>query len=147
MLPMMLIASAVGSNTVYSLSNLAASYSDTAIGADTYGVTVRFQTDGSVDVLRTVAADLLNEEQHTSPGAASSGTSVRTTNTAGSDMTSGETRGDWHLITTSRSFVMSIVAGAGPDTISGTFTFELSNDGGSTVVATKAGVVITAGSL
>ncbi len=127
----------VGLSTVYSLANLAGTYDDTAVGADTYGVTVRFATDGTVDVLRTVAADLLDEEQHTDPSIASNNTSIRTTNTAGSDMTAGEARGVWLAITANRDFTMSYVAAGGPDTISGTFTFELSNDGGSTVVATK----------
>jgi hypothetical protein len=138
---------AVGLNAVYSLSNLNGSYVDTDFGANTYGVTIRFGTDGTVDVLRTVAADQLDEEQHTDPGVLSGGTSIRVTNTAGSDMTAGEARGTWLAITANRSFTMSYVAAGGPDTISGTFTLELSNDGGSTIVATDTGLVITAGSL
>ena len=141
------ILAAARTGKVYSLSNLANSYTDADFGANTYGVTIRFSTDGTIDILRTVAADSLDVEQHTDPGSASGSTFVRCTHTAGSDMTAGATRGDWHAITTSRSFTMSYVAGVGPDTISGTFTFELSGDGGSTIEATKAGVVVTVGSL
>ena len=141
------IAASGVSPTIYSLSNMAGSYSDTAFGANTYSVTVRFSTDGTVDVLKSVGADLNNEEQHTEPGDNSVNTSVRCTNISGADMTSGETRSAWHLISTNRDFVMSYAAGGGPDTISGVFDFELSNDGGSTIAATKSNVTITAGSL
>ncbi len=132
---------------IYSLSNLNSSYSDADFGAATYQVQLWFQTDGSVDVLRAIQPHLQNEEQHTDPGYASAGTSVRITHISGSDMTAGETRGDWHAITTGRIYVMSYAAAGGPDTINGTFDIELSDDGGATIVATKSGVLITAGSL
>lgn len=131
----------------YSLSNLNSAYSDTDFGADTYGVVVWFRTDGTVDVTRTVAADLNDEETYVVPASASSSTYVRCTYVSGSHMTGGAAEDTWHQITVQRGFSMSYAAGAGPDTISGVFTFELSPDNGSTVVATKSNVTITAGSL
>lgn len=142
------VLAAGGSPGVYSLSNLNSSYSDTDFGADTYGVVVWFRTDGTVDVTRTVAADLNDEETYVVPGSQSANTYVRCSYVSGSHLTGGAAEDTWLKLDVQRGFSMSYAASAGPDTISGVFTFELSrNSDGSNVLATKSNVTITVGSL
>lgn len=142
----MFMASPRGPGLVWSLSNLASSYIDKTTAADTYQVNFAFQTDGSVDVFRLVLTDLNDEEQYVTPGSGSSSTYVRCTYVSGDHMTSGDAEDTWHLCSSQINFVMTKVANGGIDELSGVFTFELSPDNGTTVVATKSNVTVTAGS-
>lgn len=147
---MILAAMAAPGNqpTVYSLTNMQGAYADVDFGAATYVVQIRFAPDGTVDVLRNIAADLLNEETHTTPGDDSDNTYVRCTNVGGSDMTSGQARGVWLAIDQNRDFIMSYAAAGGPDTIQGDFDFELSSDAsGSPIEASKLSVNVSVGSI
>jgi len=145
--PLVMAAMTGGQGAEYSLSNLASTYTDADNPTQTYGVDVTFRTAGDVDVLRDIDVDLNDEEQYVYPGSFSSTTYVRCTYISGSHMTGGDAEDTWHQCNAQRNFLMRYTSSGGPDTIAGTFDFELSDDGGSTIVATKSGVVVTAGEL
>jgi len=138
-------AASAGSSIIYSLANLASSYSDTSPVTTTYSVNIVFRTAGQVDVLRSVASNLLNEEQYVTPGSESANTYVRCTYVSGDHMTSGDTENTWHQCNIERNFEMLHTSAGGVDFLSGTFDIELSNDGGTTIVASKLGVTVEAG--
>ena len=118
------------------LENFAAGtpWTDEGAATTTYGVNIIFQTDGGLDVTRTINADSLDVDTY-SPDP--SGLWVRCTHNAGNDMTAGATRATWHALSSARTFTMSYTSGGGNDQITGNFTFELSTDsGGASVVAT-----------
>lgn len=131
----------------YSLSNLASNYSDLDGATTTYTVNVIFRLDGSVDVLRAVNADLFNEEQFVTPGGQAANTWVRCTYISGDHLTGGDAENTWHQVNVQRNFSMSYSTSGGLDEIFGVFTFELSDDGGPTIVATKSNVTINVGEL
>ncbi len=135
--------------TMWNLSDLASSYADLALGINTYAVQVTFRTDGTVDVLRDVAADLNNEQDpYVDPTSESSNTWVRCTHNSGDDMTAGDTRGVWHRLDVQRQFTMRITTTGPADDLSGNFDFDVSSDAsGTPIEASKPGVSIVAGQI
>ena len=134
--------------TVWSLVNMASSYTDLGGPTQTYGVNIIFQTDGTLDVFKDIGADLFDEEQYVDPGSESSNTWVRCTYVSGNDMTGGGARGVWHRANLAVSFLMRYTTSGGTDQISGVFNFELSSDAsGSPIEATKNNVTVTVGEI
>lgn len=136
-------------SVTWALASLATLYTDLGGLTLTYSVNISFQADGTVDVFRGQAADLLNEvNPYVSPIAATVGTYVRCTHVSGNDMTAGDARGVWHRLNVQRNFTMQIVSPGGASDITGTFNFELSSEAdGTPVEATKNNVVVNVGEL
>lgn len=135
--------------TVYNLSDMAASHTDVGGFTDTYGISVIFRTDGTVDVTKLINLDTNDQvDPYVSPTSETSNTWVRCTFNSGDDMTSGDTRGVWHRLDTERSFTQEHTTGGGNDLLAGNFDYELSSDAsGSPIEATKAGVTTQVGEL
>ena len=134
--------------TVWSLSNLASSYTDLGAPTQTYGVNIIFRTDGSVDVFKDINPDLLDEEQYVDPGPQSANTWIRCTHVSGDDMTGGGARGVWHRGTLAVSFLMRHTTGGGMDQLSGVFDFDVSSDAsGTPIEASKPAVTVNVGEI
>jgi hypothetical protein len=133
----------------WSLASMATSYTDLGGLTQTYEVGIFFQVDGTVDVFREQAADLLNEvDPYVDPTSGTVVTWVRCTWNSGDDMTSGNSRGTWHQLNTARAFVMTKVSSGGPDEFSGNFDFELSSESdGTPVEASKLSVTVNVGEI
>lgn len=129
------------------LSAMLSSYDDESGITTTYGVSFVFGTDGFLDILRERGSDNLNVVTFSDPASAVSGLSVRCVHNSGVDMNAGVATGVWHALTSARTFQLTYTSSGGFDQISGNFDFELSDDGGSTVIANKAGVVVTVGEI
>lgn len=128
----------------YSLSNIPSPVSDQGGATTTYRVTLRFQTDGTVDILRLVGSDSLNVEQYVDPGSESANLHVRVNKISGDSLTGGDAESTWHALTSERTFEMEYTSSGGSDFISGSFDIELSEDGGSTTLL-SVNRTITAG--
>ena len=141
------IFSAARGEITWSLNDLASSYADINTPTQTYAVEVTFRTTGKVDVLRDIAADLLNEQNpYVDPESQAVVTWVRCKFVSGSDMTAGDTRDVWLQLNSERKYTMRHASSGGSDTRTGVFDFELSSDSsGSPIVAQALAVTISAG--
>ena len=147
MLPILYGVMAAELNIIYSLSNLPSSIVDIGAPTQTYFVDITFRTAGDIDILKNFLSDNLNVEQYVDPGFQSTNTYVRCTYVSGSHMTSGSAEDTWHQCSVERDFKLLYTSSGGDDSISGTFNFELSDDGGTTIVATKNAVTVQVGEL
>ena len=130
----------------HDLSDLADNYADVGGSTTTYAVEIIARTDGSIDVLRDIGADLDDEEVYVTPASAAANTWIRCSHISGNDMTSGDSRGVWHRLNAERNFTMRYTSSGGPDDLSGTFDIELSTSAsGTPIVASKIGVLINVG--
>lgn len=143
-----LAAGGAGGGTIWDLSDLI-NYSDVGVVTQTYAVEVVFQIDGTVDVLRDIGSDLLNQQDpYVDPTSETINTWVRCTHNFGDDMTAGEARGVWLRCDSQRIFTMRQTSGSGPPELNGNFDFELSSDSsGSPVEASALGKTIMAGEI
>ena len=148
MLPIHLLMAYSGkAGTIYDLSSLASSYSDTGGATTTYGITFTARdsiTDGTIDVLRTINSDLNNEELMLDP----IGTSlwIKATYVSGQTFTSGDAVGSWLELSADKSWTMSYTSSGGADTVSGVYKFELATDsGGSNIVADSGNITFQVG--
>ncbi len=137
------------SSTIWTLATMAASYTDAAAPTQTYGVEVIFRTDGTLDILKDVLSDLLNEvSPYVDPTARTANTWVRCHFISGDTMTAGDTLETWLQLNAQKAFVMRYASSGGSDFITGDFDFELSSDSsGSPIVAQALAVTIKAGEL
>ena len=138
----------VGQGFAYDLSALAAGYTDQDSSTTTFKVVFLFRvtTDGTVDVDRNVEADLPDEAIYVTPAAGALG--VRCTQNSGTALNVGDTVGSWVSLTPAqaRSFGLSYTSGGGPDQVVANIDLEISTDsGGSSIVASKAGIDLTVG--
>ena len=141
------IFSAARGKITWSLSDLASSYADLNPATQTYAVEMVFRTAGDIDVLRDIAADLLNEQDpYVDPAARAAITWVRCKLISGDDMTAGDTRNVWLQLTSERTYTMRHTSSGGTDIRLGVFDFELSSDAsGSPIEAQALSVTIQAG--
>ncbi len=134
-------------NVVYSLANIPSSMADTGAATTTYALTVRFNTDGTVDVLKLIGSDIIGVETFCAPVSYVAGLHVRCSYVSGDNMTGGDAEDTWHAMTSARSFIMQHTSGGGSDFLLGVFNFELSDDGGSTEVANIDNRSVSAGEI
>lgn len=134
MLPMFIISRAAGRAPIYDMSDLQATYTDAGTPTQTYGVTIFFRTDGTIDVTRVINANLNDEQDpYIFPTSYISGASVRCAFVSGQNLTAGDAVDTWHPLSSQRSFTITYATSGGFDQVTGNFTLELSNDGGSTI--------------
>ena len=138
---------AVAGTPIWDMSSMAASYDDSGGATTTYGISVIFRTDGSVDVTKLIGSDLNNEvDPYVDPASSTSDTWVRCLYVSGSHMTAGDAEDTWLRLDSERTFTMTHTSAGGNDEISGTFNFELSSESdGTPEEAAKDNVNINVG--
>ena len=138
-------SSAAGSS--FDLSTLNTSYTDVGAATQTYGISVIFRTDGTVDVTKLIGSDLNNEvNPYVSPTSETSNTWVRCTYVSGTHLTGGSAEDTWVRCDAQKTFTLEYTSSGGNDEVDGTFNFELSSDAsGSPVEATKNSVNLNVG--
>jgi hypothetical protein len=125
------------------------SLTDQSNGVGTYGASYIFQNTltGGLNTTRIFTSDPGVTGQYI--GRLNGNTYyVRCTQNSGTSLNVGDTVGSWLSIddTTSREFGISYSAGAGFDQVTANIDLEIARDsGGTDIVATVAGLVITAG--
>lgn len=137
--------SVFGPHVIFSMANFPSSITDLGIATTTYEVSIQFQTDGTVDVIKQVNSDDLDVETYVMPGSFSDQLHVRCLFNSGDNMTGGDAEDVWHALTSARSFIMTHVSAGGDDQISGNFDFSISRDGGSTILEEQTGVTVNVG--
>ena len=122
-----------GQVTTWDMSSMGTSYTDTGAATTTYGVSVIFRTDGTVDVTRVINSNLNDEvNPYVTPTSETSNTWVRCLYVAGTHMTAGDAEDTWHRLDSQRTFTMTYATSGGSDQVDGTFNFELSSDSSGT---------------
>lgn len=143
-----ILLAAFPAGAIYSLANLPSALLDVGGTTATYGVRVAFRTDGTIDIIRNQGSDDDDVETYVIPASRSAGLHVRCTYVSGDHLTGAtEPEDTWLALTSERIFLMQYASGGGSDDVSGVFDFELSNDGGTTVVASAEDVTINVGEL
>jgi hypothetical protein len=132
------------SHGLWDLSELSSSYADTAAGTQTYGVDLTIRTDRTIDVLRTVAADLLDEQAKYTENV--SDCYVRLAYVSGDALMAGPTLNTWHACTTERSWLYEYTSSGGVDLKAGTYALSLASDsGGTDIQAGPINITFTVG--
>ena len=132
-------------NVTYSLSNVPSPMADTGAATGTYRVTVRFNLDGTVDVVKLIGSSIIGVETFCTPVSYVAGLHVRCSYVSGDNMTGGDAEDTWHALTSARSFIMEYTSSGGSDFILGVFNFELSDDAGVSEVADIDNRTVSAG--
>jgi hypothetical protein len=134
-----LIAAAVGGRgRVVDLSNVASSYEDTSAATTTYRVTITFQTNGTIDIARTVGSDSPNvQTDFILPNAQLNLASVRMQKDTGTDLTGGDAQNTWHALTSERSFYLEYTSSGGNDKVTWDGSIDVSFDGGTSTHTTQ----------
>lgn len=123
------------------MEGLAGSYTDIDFSTTTYRVQLNFNTDGLLDVLRNVEADSLDDHQFAEPV---TGLHIRCLYVSGEHLDGG-TEDTWQALTSSRSYWLQHTSSGGSDLITGTFKFQLSKDGGTTVHSDSGNTLLQCG--
>ena len=138
-----------GQTIIYDLSALSSFYLDQGAPSTVYAVDLHFRvtTDATVDILRNINADLLNEAIYAEP--APGGTLyVRCTQNSGTALNLGDTLGSWLSLTISqaRNFGLSYMSGGGPDLAVANIDLEIAADAaGTNIVASKLSISLEVG--
>lgn len=125
------------------IDQMDAIYLDLGASTTTYRVQLNFGTDGFLDVLRNVGADDLQDLEVTNK---TSNLHIRCVYVSGEHLTSGN-EDTWEAWTVARNYQLEHASGGGSDDITGTFNFQISKDGGSTVFQASGNVSINVGEL
>lgn len=141
-----ILASSSAALTRWALDFLGSSYNDQGGATTTYGVTFRFNTDGTLDVLRVQGADITPVGSYVLPGSVSAITWVRFTVNANGGSTVGVPN-TWQQLTSARTYGMNYSTGGGTDTVTYDFDFELATDSGGSNIVASANVTGTVGEI
>ena len=139
------LAAAAGGGVTYDLGDLAASYSDSGAATALYSVNFYVYTDGTIDVFRTQASNLLDEQDPYTSDVASCW--VRMTHNSGTNWDAGSGTGTWLACTSNRNWLQVHSSGGGSDFVTGNFTIELSSDSGGSTIEASHTFTVTVGEL
>ena len=133
-----MIAASLGE--VFDLSFLDGSdsrWSDVTGATATYSVTFTFNTDGTVDVFRSVQGDTTPIGTFVIPGERTTSLYIRCVQNSGQPFNLGAALSTWHALSVGRSFGLQYTSGGGADSVVYDVTFSLALDsGGTNIVAT-----------
>jgi len=143
------VMAAGGGGTTWDLTSMGTSYVDLGSTTTTYGVQVIFRTDGTLDVTRTIGANLNDEvNPYVSPTSQTTNTWVQCSYNSGNHLTGGSSEESWNRLSSQVSFLMEHTTSGGSDEIQGFFDFNLSSDAsGSPIEATKSNVSLNVGEI
>lgn len=134
----LLIAASVGEKYDLSFIDISGGIvSDVSGTTTTYRVEFRFNTSGTLDVIRNVQSSTLPAGSYVIPGGRAASLYVRCVQNSGTAFNVGATLSTWHALTSNRSFGLSYTSSGGADSVFYDVTFSLSTDsGGVNIVAT-----------
>jgi len=134
----LLVAASVGEKYDLSFIDISGGIvSDVSGATTTYRVEFRFNTDGTLDVIRNVQGSTIPAGKYVIPGGRATSLYVRCVQNSGTAFNVGAALSTWHALSSSRSFGLSYTSSGGADSVVYDVTFDLATDsGGVNIVAT-----------